>query len=47
MTDADERIEQFIADAETVLGEYDQGYMDADAALRRLRDHIEELADDE
>lgn len=43
MTDADERIDAFLDEAETILGEYDQGYMDADAALRRLRAHIEEL----
>lgn len=33
----------FLDDAETVLGEYDQGYMDADAALSLLRDHIDDL----
>lgn len=43
MTDADERIEEFRREAETVFEEYDQGYMDADAALRRLRGHIEDL----
>jgi len=29
--------------AEAVYGEYDQGYLDADAALRRLRPAVEEL----
>jgi hypothetical protein len=29
--------------AEEVYGEYDQGYLDADAALRRLRPAVEEL----
>lgn len=43
MTDADERIETFLDDVDTVFGEYDEGYMDADAALRRLRGRIEEL----
>jgi hypothetical protein len=39
-------VESFLDDAGTVLGEYDQGYMDADAALSRLRDHIEDLEDE-
>ena len=46
MSDADERIETFLREAETVLGEYDEGYMDADAALRRLRAHIDDLEAD-
>lgn len=46
MSDADKRIETFLQEAETVLGEYDQGYMDADAALRRLRAHIDDLEAD-
>lgn len=29
--------------AEEVYGEYDRGYLDADAALRRLRPAVEEL----
>ncbi|MFB6141888.1 MAG: hypothetical protein ABEJ30_00935 [Halorientalis sp.] len=44
MTDADRRIEEFLDEAETVFEEYDAGYMDADAALRRLRGHVEDLA---
>ena len=43
MTDADERLEAFLREAETVFEEYDQGYMDADAALRRLRVAIEDI----
>jgi hypothetical protein len=45
MTDADAAVETFLADAETVFEEYDQGYVDADAALRRLRRHVEDLAE--
>jgi DNA polymerase II large subunit len=44
--DADEleaAVEAFLEESETVLSEYDQGYMDADAALTRLVDGIEEL----
>jgi hypothetical protein len=43
MTDTDAPIEQFLAEAETVFEEYDQGYMNPDIALERLRGHIEEL----
>lgn len=39
-------IEAFLDDAETVFGEYDQGYMDADAALTNLRSSIEDLVDE-
>jgi hypothetical protein len=47
MTDADDAIEAFLAETETVFEEYDQGYMDADAALRRIRGHVEDLRDRE
>ncbi|WP_224269035.1 hypothetical protein [Haloprofundus salinisoli] len=39
-------VETFLDDADTVLGEYEQGYMDADAALGQLQSHIEELRDE-
>lgn len=39
----DAAVETFLDEAETVFGEYDQGYMDADAALSLLRDHIDDL----
>lgn len=42
----DAAVESFLDDTETVFGEYDQGYMDADAALSLLRDHIEALEDE-
>jgi hypothetical protein len=42
MTNTDD-IEAFLEKADTVYEEYDQGYADADATLRQLRRHIEEL----
>lgn len=43
MSDAEEAIEKFLQKAENVYGEYDQGYVDADASLRQLRQHVETL----
>ena len=43
MTETDDAVEEFLREADTVFGEYDDGYMDADAALRRLRTEIENL----
>ena len=39
-------VETFLDDADTVFGEYEQGYMDADAALGLLEAHIEDLRDE-
>ncbi|WP_168191269.1 MULTISPECIES: hypothetical protein [Haloprofundus] len=39
-------VETFLDDADTVLGEYEQGYMDADAALGLLRSHVEDFRDE-
>lgn len=39
-------VEEFLAAADTVYGEYDQGYMDADAALSLLETRIETLRED-
>ena len=36
-------VEQFLADADAAYEEYDRGYTDADATLRRLETAIEEL----
>ncbi|MFB6280586.1 MAG: hypothetical protein ABEH40_01020 [Haloferacaceae archaeon] len=36
-------VERFLDGAATVYGEYEQGYMDADAALTALERHVEEL----
>jgi hypothetical protein len=41
--DLESAVAEFLREAETVYDEYDQGYIDADAALRRLRPEIEEL----
>lgn len=41
----DEAVEEFLEAADDVLGEYEQGYMDADAALSRLSVRIEDLRD--
>ncbi|WP_436923901.1 hypothetical protein [Halosimplex amylolyticum] len=38
-------VEQFLDKTDTTLGEYDQGYADADATLTVLRDHISDLRD--
>jgi hypothetical protein len=40
-----EPVRQFIENAETVYDEYDEGYIDPDAALSVLGDHITELRD--
>jgi len=43
MSDLETAVDEFIDEADTVYGEYEQGYMDADAALSRLETHVEEL----
>ncbi|WP_458188716.1 hypothetical protein [Haladaptatus sp. NG-WS-4] len=52
MTDADASdttdaetvdLQQFLRDVDKVYSEYDNGYMDADAALSVLEDHVETL----
>jgi hypothetical protein len=48
MSDEDEvarAVEQFVEQAEEIYHEYDEGYLDPDAALSRLGDHIAELRD--
>ena len=45
MTDPDEAIEEFLRKADAAYEEYEQGYADADATLRRLEGPIEELRD--
>ncbi|MFC5366992.1 hypothetical protein [Salinirubrum litoreum] len=44
--DLTESVETFLSDTQTVLREYDQGYMDADAALSVLEGHIDDLRED-
>lgn len=45
MTDASDAVERFLREAESVYDEYEQGYVDADAALRMLRPHLDDLAE--
>ena len=45
MSDPSDAIEQFVSEAETIYDEYDQGYIDADVALRRLRPQLDELSE--
>lgn len=40
---SDDPVEAFLDRAETVYSEYEQGYVDADAALSMLDDHVETL----
>ena len=43
---ADDPIERFLQRADDAYGEYESGYADADATLRRLKRHIEDLRED-
>lgn len=43
MTELESDVREFLGRAETVLGEYEQGYVDADVALQRLADHVGSL----
>ena len=45
MTELDDAIEEFLREADAAYEEYEQGYADADATLRRLESHVEELRD--
>ena len=40
MTDADAAIDRFLQKADDAYGEYEAGYADADATLRRLERHV-------
>jgi len=40
-----EAVSAFLSGADNVYGEYDQGYMDADAALSVLSSRIDDLRD--
>lgn len=39
----EDEVETFLQGADAVYSEYEQGYMDADAALQTLSSHIEAL----
>ncbi|WP_254839234.1 hypothetical protein [Natronomonas marina] len=43
MTDTEEAVEQFLRKADAAYEEYEQGYTDADATLRRLERHLDRL----
>lgn len=45
MTDHEQAIETFLDATDSALEEYDQGYADADATLRIVRSHLDELRD--
>ena len=45
MSELDDAIEEFLRKADAAYEGYDQGYADADATLRRLESHVEELRD--
>lgn len=41
--DLEAAVERFVADAESAYSEYERGYADADATLRLLRSHLDDL----
>ena len=41
-----EAVELFLDDADDALDEYEQGYMDADAALSLLDSYVDDLRDE-
>jgi hypothetical protein len=43
MSDTDDAVEAFLAEADAAYEEYERGYTDADATLRRLETAIEQL----
>lgn len=45
MGDHERAIEEFLDATDTAFGEYDQGYVDADATLSKVRTHVEALRD--
>ena len=40
-----EAIDEFLSDADEILEEYDEGYLDADAAISRIEVAVETLRD--
>lgn len=43
MSDLEAAVEEFLRNADDCYAEYENGYRDADATLRRLETHIEDL----
>lgn len=46
MAELDDTVEEFLDNVDDVYAEYDQGYMDADAALSILEDHLDDLREE-
>ncbi len=46
MADLEDTVEEFLDGADAVYAEYEQGYMDADAALSVLEGHVEDLREE-
>lgn len=45
-SDLEAAVGEFIDEAERIYYEYNEGYLDPDAALSRLGDHVSELRDE-
>ncbi|WP_181686138.1 hypothetical protein [Halorhabdus salina] len=45
MSDIDTAVDAFLDQSESALDQYEQGYTDADATIRVLESHIEDLRD--
>jgi hypothetical protein len=45
MSDLEDAVDEFLAAADECYADYDRGYDDADAVLRRLETHLDELRD--
>jgi len=43
MSDVESAVEKFLVQSDAAFEEYEQGYTDADATLRVLESHIEDL----
>lgn len=46
MTDLETSIQEFLSSADDCYSEYENGYVDADATLRRLEGHIDDLREE-
>lgn len=45
-TMSEDDLERFFERVDDAYGEYEQGYADADATLRRVKQHLETLRED-
>jgi hypothetical protein len=46
MSELEARVEEFLAAVDDCYEEYENGYTDADATLRRIEHHVDELRSD-